>query len=721
MVFGAASCQKDMANRKGESTVSFSVEIPDEVVTKADISDGTAVNQLIYEVYVGSEMKLEGAVDIETAGSRKFVLELNLVTGLKYDLLFWAQTKGTDFYDVSDLRRVRAHYYNDRKFANEEKRDAFCGARIGFEATGIATSETIKLHRPFAQINFGSSPRDWESAKEFVKHNGLRSSVTIKDVPVHFSVLTGDICTENVWPIYEDITFDYSLCPASEDKDGKNDFDKEYIRYNDTNYAWIAMNYIFGSKNEGVLSNVKAYFIHDENDENTALAKEVINVPFKQNYRTNILGEIFTGGNKFTVVIEPGFENDPIENYPDYILAEPIFFAFENGGTVTLTDNVTLPANIRTNKDVTINLNGKTITYKSFNGTSESMIMARIEEGGRLTINGPGAIVSNGYIASANAGSKIFVNGGNFSASATAFQANGGEVYLLGGTYEENTVPSDPTYLVNMIDGARGSSTISISGGTYKGFNPGNNLAEGENTNFLAIGYKSVDNGDGTYTVQAEPHQYITFMRNVKTATSLNVTKFDTDGRTVYADFTSTSSKYIVDAQNAGDIGNFALVGSNKRNSNDEVLTGIFISNTANNVNLYRIGISGVAYAINTGSGISAEANLNVSDCLFHGITRVASFNSVKFSGTQFKKGSFFTSFEDPYMNGCLNVAINTVLEMCTFDKDFHISLANLPETSTITFKNCSVNDVKLTATNVHEYLKEVEEGTLARIIFENN
>ena len=50
MIFGAASCQKDMANRKGESTVSFSVEIPDEVVTKADISDGTAVNQLIYEV-----------------------------------------------------------------------------------------------------------------------------------------------------------------------------------------------------------------------------------------------------------------------------------------------------------------------------------------------------------------------------------------------------------------------------------------------------------------------------------------------------------------------------------------------------------------------------------------------------------------------------------------------------------------------------------------------
>ena len=32
-------------------------------------------------------------------------------------------------------------------------------------------NETVELYRPFAQINFGSSPNDWKAAAEFVKEN----------------------------------------------------------------------------------------------------------------------------------------------------------------------------------------------------------------------------------------------------------------------------------------------------------------------------------------------------------------------------------------------------------------------------------------------------------------------------------------------------------------------------------------------------------------------
>ena len=46
---------------------------------------------------------------------------------------------------------------------------------------------------------------------------------------------------------------------------------------------------------------------------------------------------------------------------------------------------------------------------------------------------------------------------------------------------------------------------------------------------------------------------------------------------------------------------------------------------------------------------------------------------------------------------------------------------AGTPEGATITFKKCKVNGVLLTAENVAEYLNETEEGTLAKIIFENN
>ena len=46
MIFGAASCQKEhTAGQEGDCKVSFNVVIPDEVVTKGDISDGKTVDE----------------------------------------------------------------------------------------------------------------------------------------------------------------------------------------------------------------------------------------------------------------------------------------------------------------------------------------------------------------------------------------------------------------------------------------------------------------------------------------------------------------------------------------------------------------------------------------------------------------------------------------------------------------------------------------------------
>ena len=716
---------------EGDSKVTFSIEIPEDVATKADayMSDGTTVNDLVYEVYVGDEVMYEGYVSPTSKGSRQFSLELNLVTGQTYDLLFWAQKSPKNengdidhnyYYNTTNLKDVHAHYWNERKFANDENRDAFYGARIGFKATGIATSETVKLYRPFAQINFGSSPTDWEKAQPFIKNGGLKSKVVMKSIPTAFNVYTGDVTSDR-----STIIFDYALCPASE-----TTYDNNHIRYNDSDYGWIAMNYIFASKSESAMDEVEASFIHDKNDENSELVKKVINVPYKQNYRTNILGEIFTGGNKFTVIIEPGFANDPIENYPDYILAEPIFFAFENGGTVTLSEDVTLPSNIRTNKDVTINLNGHTINYKAYNGESESLIMARIEEGGRLTINGPGAINSNGYIASANKGAKIFVNGGDFKAYTTAFQSNGGEVYLLGGTYEENSVPAEPKYLVNYIDSQVGKGTISISGGTFKGFNPADNEAENPKVDFVAIGYQSVDNGDGTYTVSAKPHGAIQFesFKTYNIASTINASNINYASGNLYnivinADFTSTSSQYIFDIQNGEGINSIHINGSNKRNADGKVQRGIFLSNITKNVRLSDVSVKDVAYTLNTGSGIDPTKEITVFNGILEGWTSIASFKNATFKRVNFTKGDYFTEFDDPSWNACLRVGTTTVLDECLFEEGFYISLETLPEGGTITFMNCKVRstDIILTAENVAEYLNETEEGTLARIKFENN
>lgn len=315
MLFGTASCQREsIPGKEGDSKVTFSVVVPDDAVTRAEMSDGSTVDELVYEVYVGGDVMYEGTVEpsatLTSTGSRQFELELNLVKGMTYDLLFWAQKKGTGYYVTGDLRNVSANYETGKKMANDENRDAFCGAKTGYTVTGVTTSETVNLYRPFAQINFGSAPGDWEKVQPFIVNNGLKSQVTVKNVPTSYNVYSGDVLNTSA-----DITFDYALSPASED-----DYTNDYIVYNQQNYGWVAMNYIFAPKNGSTISSVKAAFVHDKNDANSPLTKEILNVRFKQNYKTNILGDIFTGGNRFTVVINSGFANEPIEEYPDYVI-----------------------------------------------------------------------------------------------------------------------------------------------------------------------------------------------------------------------------------------------------------------------------------------------------------------------------------------------------------------------------------------------------------------
>ena len=49
---------------------------------------------------------------------------------------------------------------------------------------------------------------------------------------------------------------------------------------------------------------------------------------------------------------------------------------------------------------------------------------------------------------------------------------------------------------INIKDKDRATCKVSVKGGKFLEFDPGNNLSENENTNFLADGYESVQNGD---------------------------------------------------------------------------------------------------------------------------------------------------------------------------------------------------------------------------------
>lgn len=124
-------------------------------------------------------------------------------------------------------------------------------------------------------------------------------------------------------------------------------------------------------------------------------------------------------------------------------------------------------------------------------------------------------------IASAGEGLKgnLVINGGVYKAvGCTCIYVTNGTCEINGGTFFSQPSSSSPAqsdderekygnyrhFLLNLFDsfGKRGDASIVVKGGSFIGFDPADNYAEGNHTNFVATGYKSVEDGEFTYTVK---------------------------------------------------------------------------------------------------------------------------------------------------------------------------------------------------------------------------
>lgn len=80
---------------------------------------------------------------------------------------------------------------------------------------------------------------------------------------------------------------------------------------------------------------------------------------------------------------------------------------------------------------------------------------------------------------------------------------NNAVLIINGGVFESAT--EDATFLINMDDNNFGPASIQIMGGTFVGFNPADNTADGEHTNYVPDGYVSTQityNGKTAWEVQ---------------------------------------------------------------------------------------------------------------------------------------------------------------------------------------------------------------------------
>ena len=287
LVVLAASCAKEQqiaAVPAGEeTTVEFTVATP-ELMTKA-IADGNTVDKVSCSVYGADGLIADLSKVIDMAGG-KATFSVRLVTGQTYSFLFWAYKDGAPYTLDADAKTVEVSYAGA---SNDESRDAFYAYVADRKITGSVT-ETVTLKRPFAQVNFGVEPDDITAAKT-AGYEVKKSSVKITGLANKLNLTDGSVSGE------VDAEFTVADLPAETEK----------LTVNKKDYRYVATNYVLVGADKKQLSDVELK-IYDGTNAEPINTVSVPNVPLQGNYRTNILGNLFTSLATYNIVVESSFE-----------------------------------------------------------------------------------------------------------------------------------------------------------------------------------------------------------------------------------------------------------------------------------------------------------------------------------------------------------------------------------------------------------------------------
>ncbi len=300
LMLAGTSCQKEGMEEpsNGEyANVTFTAQLPSGITQRAKAngprkaySDGKTATELYYAVYE------DGVTDPKPlalfdgggtsgkatfpSGSLSTTVTLKLATDKKYDIVFFAKAPSAPYTFSAENHNFTIAYDNVK--ANDESLDAFYAK---YDYDGTSTDNVVKLYRPFAQLNIGTSDLD--------KYNESTPKLTQTEVEVSANVGDAlDLLDGSVKNVAKQ-TFKMNAIPTE-------DFVKD-------GYKYLAMDYLLvGDVKQLVDVTLKSD------------AKEVgtyTNVPVQRNYRTNIYGPLLTKSKNFQVDIVPGYDGEYESEY----------------------------------------------------------------------------------------------------------------------------------------------------------------------------------------------------------------------------------------------------------------------------------------------------------------------------------------------------------------------------------------------------------------------
>ena len=154
LAFFAASCQQEnLEPVVSANTVTYTVEVPGALATRALGDETTAVDKVYYQVYRATEVDdltkafvYDGEAEVN-AGKASFDLEF--VKNQSFVVLFWAQDEDLQMFNIVDLRKVQlttpgaSNNVNAQVFAGSDTVDDCVSGKGG----------NVELTRPISQLN----------------------------------------------------------------------------------------------------------------------------------------------------------------------------------------------------------------------------------------------------------------------------------------------------------------------------------------------------------------------------------------------------------------------------------------------------------------------------------------------------------------------------------------------------------------------------------------
>ena len=193
------------------------------------------------------------------------------------------------------------------------------------------------------------------------------------------------------------------------------------------------------------------------------------------------------------------------------------------GDTITLSEDVDVQQTLVVDKQLTLDLAG----HKLYNTNDlwdmptkqdNNWSLISVRGNGDLTITGNGVLDAKENdcypVDLQGETAKLTIENGEFIGNIHAVYVESGEAVVKGGKFSvQQTYPDAKKaygFTLNCYDANRknGTAKIHVTGGTYYKFDPADNWAEGEHTNFCVNGYTTTQDGDW-YTVNPRTYENV--------------------------------------------------------------------------------------------------------------------------------------------------------------------------------------------------------------------